>query len=270
MSPRLFAHVASMSARRALSYRADFWIQALVSFGAELGLAWFLWRGMLDATGEVALAGLSFAALVRYSVLVALCGKVVRGGDLEGAIAQEIYDGSLSRYRVYPVSHFAFKYAQHVGSLLPAVVQLVLFGAAWVLLQGAEGLAGISPLTLAGFVAALALANLLQFTLAWPIQGVAFWAENVWSLMVALRFVSGLLGGSMLPLAVFPAAAQPWLEALPFRYLYAFPVEVLTGQVDGVGFLRGVAVALAWTCGLRWAGAAVWRRGDRVYSGAGM
>jgi ABC-2 type transport system permease protein len=270
MSPRLFWHVASMGARRSMSYRADFWIQALVTFGAELGLAWFLWRGVLDASGEVALAGLSFVALVRYSVLVALAGKVTRGGDLEGAIAQEIYDGSLSRYRVYPVSHFAFKYAQHLGSLVPALVQLALFGVAWVLLQGEEGRAGITALTLLGFVASLALANLLQFAMAWPIQGVAFWAENVWSLMVGLRFVSGILGGSMLPLAVFPSAAQPWLEALPFRYLYAFPVEVLTGQVDAEGFGRGLLVGALWIVVLRWAGAAVWRRGDRVYSGAGM
>jgi ABC-2 type transport system permease protein len=270
VSPRLFLHVMSMSARRSMSYRADFWIQALVTFGAELGLAWFLWRGVLEASGQVALAGLSFAALVRYSVLVALAGKVTRGGDLEGAIAQEIYDGSLSRYRVYPVSHFAFKYAQHLGTLVPALVQLTLFGTAWVLFQGDAGLEGITPLTFLGFVAALALANLLQFSMAWPIQGVAFWAENVWSLMVGLRFVSGILGGSMLPLAVFPDAAQPWLEALPFRYLYAFPVEVLTGQVGLQGLGVGLLVGASWTVVLRWVGAAVWRRGDRVYSGAGM
>lgn len=275
MSPRLFLHVASMSARRAMSYRIDFWIHAVVGFLTELALAWFLWAGMFAgmsaaAMGVAVIGGLTFEGLVRYAVLVALVGKVVRGNDLEGAIAQEIYDGSLSRYRVYPVSHYLFKYAQHVGSLLPGVVQLLLFGAAWVLLQGGSGLEGITPLGVLGFVAALVLGNVLQFALAWPIQGVAFWAENVWSLMVALRFVAGLLGGSMLPLSVFPEAVRPWLDALPFRYLYAFPVEVLTGLVDGAGFVRGAAICLAWVVGLRLLGVYVWRRGDRIYSGAGM
>ena len=39
-------------------------------------------------------------------------------------------------------------------------------------------------------------------------KAVAFWADNVWSLMVTQRFVSALLGGAMLPLAVFPESAQ--------------------------------------------------------------
>jgi len=270
VSPRLFLHVASMEARRALSYRANFWIQALLTFLAELALAWFLWRGVFAASGATFVAGFSFEGLVRYSVLVALVGRVVRGTDLEGAIAQEIYDGGLSRYRVYPVSHYAFKYAQHLGALLPALIQLLLFGLTWILIQGQAGLEGITLLSTLGFVAALAAANVLQFALAWPIQGVAFWAENVWSLMVALRFVSAILGGSMLPLAAFPPGALPWLEALPFRYLYAFPVEVLTGTVSTAGFVRGLAVALGWILVLRWVGARVWRRGDLSYSGAGM
>lgn len=270
MRPALFLHVASMSARRSLSYRADFWIQAVLTFAAELGLAWFLWAGMLAASGAPTLGGMGFEELVRYAVLVALVGKVVRGTELEGAIAQEIYEGGLSRYRVYPVSFFAFKYAQHLGSLLPSVAQLLVFGAAWVLLRGEAGLEGITPATAAGCVLALAVGNLLQFTLAWPIQGVAFWAENVWSLMVALRFVGSLLGGALLPLGVWPEALRPWLEALPFRYLYAFPVEVLTGHVGGAALVQGLCVALGWTALLGWAGAAVWRRGDRIYSGAGM
>jgi ABC-2 type transport system permease protein len=270
MNPRLFLHVASMEARRTLSYRANFWIQALLTFLAELGLAWFLWRGVFEASGATLVAGFTFEGLVRYSILVALVGRVVRGTDLEGAVAQEIYDGGLSRYRVYPVSHYAFKYAQHLGALLPVLVQLVLFGLAWILIQGEAGLEGITPLSALGFVVALAAANVLQFALAWPIQGVAFWAENVWSLMVALRFVSSILGGSLIPLAAFPAGALPWLEALPFRYLYSFPVEVLTGTVDAAGFARGLAVTLAWTLVLRWVGSKVWRRGDLSYSGAGM
>ncbi|MFM8980580.1 MAG: hypothetical protein ACKOSS_08980, partial [Planctomycetia bacterium] len=72
------------------------------------------------------------------------------------------------------------------------VAPLLLFGAGGVLLRGEAGLAGITAATVAGCVLALAVGNLLQFTLAWPIQGVAFWAENVWSLMVALRFVGSL------------------------------------------------------------------------------
>jgi ABC-2 type transport system permease protein len=270
MSPRLFLHVMSLEVRRSLTYRADFWIQSLLTFLAEIALAWFLWRGVFDASGATTIGGYTFAGAVRYTLLVALASKVVRGTGIEGGIAQEIYDGSLSRYRMYPASYFAFKYAQHLGTLLPAFVQLMLFGGAWLLVAGPGAFDGVTLATVLRSVAALALANLLYFTLTWPIQGVAFWAENVWSLMVALRFVGGLLGGMLLPLSVFPEYWRPLLDLLPFRYAFAFPVETFSGNVSGLDWLLGCAIALAWVLALRALGAWVWRRGSLVYSGAGM
>jgi ABC-2 type transport system permease protein len=270
VNPRLFLHVVSLEVRRSLAYRADFWIQAVLTFLAEIGLAWFLWRGVFDASGATTIGGFTFEGAVRYTLLVALAAKVARGTGLEGAIAQEIYDGSLSRYRVYPVSYFAFKYAQHVGTLLPSLLQLTLFGGAWLLVAGPAGFEGVTAGSALRALVSLALANLLHFTLAFPIQGVGFWAENVWSLMVALRFVGGLLGGLLLPLSVFPDAWRPLLDWLPFRYAFAFPVETFTGGVTGTEWLAGSAVALGWTVVLRGLGAWVWRRGALVYSGAGM
>jgi ABC-2 type transport system permease protein len=262
--------VASLEVRRSLTYRADFWVQALLTFLVEIALAWFLWRGVFDAAGTATIGGYTFAEAVRYTLLAALAAKVIRGTGLEGAIAQEIYDGSLSRYRMYPASYFAFKYAQHVGGLLPALVQLVAFGGAWMAIGGPGGFADVSLGSALRALAALALANLLHFTITWPIQGVAFWAENVWSLLVALRFVGGLLGGLLLPLAVFPDAWRPLLDVLPFRFAFAFPVEVFTGRVGAGGWAIGCAIALVWVLAFRALGAWVWRRGSLVYSGAGM
>lgn len=270
MSPRLFLHVASLEVRRSLTYRVDFWIQAVLTFLAEIALAWFLWRGVFDASGAATIGGYTFDGAVRYTLLAALASKFVRGVGLEGAIAQEIYDGSLSRYRVYPVSYFAFKYAQHVGTLLPILVQLALFGGAWLFVAGPSGFAGVTLGSALRAFVSLALAHLLHFTLAWPIQGVGFWAENVWSLMVALRFVGGLLGGLLLPLAVFPDGWRPVLDLLPFRYAFAFPVETFSGTVSPAQWLLGCAITLAWTVILRGLGIWVWRRGALVYSGAGM
>lgn len=270
MSPRLFLRVAGMEVRRTLTYRFDFWAQAVLGFLAEWALAWFLWHGVFAASGAAEIGGLGRDEAVRYTLLAALAGKLMRGTGLEGAIAQEIYDGSLSRWCVYPVSLYGFKYAQHVGTVLPGMLQLALFGLAWAALAGPAAFDGVTPLSVLLSLLCLAAGHALLFALAWPVQGVAFWAENVWSLLVALRFVAGLLGGQLLPLSVFPAWAQPVLELLPFRFLFSFPVEVLTGRVGPAGCATGLLVALGWWLALRALGAWVWGRGARVYSGAGM
>lgn len=273
MSPalRLFGHVLSLEARKSMSYRADFWINALLSFFASLGVVAYLWWSIFEASGTATIGGWSYRGMLLYYVLVILAGKLVRGEEFGGGqISQDIYDGGLSKYLVYPTNYFRFKYAQHVGGLLPALVQLALFGAlAPLLLALPEDQRPTWTGTLLG-VLSLGLANLLYYALALPVQAVAFWADNVWSLAVLLRFGSGLLGGAMLPLDLFPDWAQRALVWLPFRYLFDFPVRTLLGRIGPAEWLRGAAICLLWIGVCALATRAVWRRGERAYTGVGI
>ena len=115
---------------------------------------------------------------------------------------------------------------------------------------------------------AVAVANAVHFMSCLPFQLVAFWADNCWSLLVAHRITASLLGGPLLPRSSPPGRSRS--AALPFRYMFAFPVDVLLGRVSPAEYVLGIAVAIAW-CGI-FAGisAAVWRRGTLQYTGVGM
>jgi ABC-2 type transport system permease protein len=265
---RLFWSIAGVEMRKRMAYRVDFWLNSCVAFVTELGLAYFL----VDALFGTAAApgGFSRDGMLLYYVAAILTARVVRSIDLEWAIADEIYQGALNRYLLYPVSYGVMKYATQVGNLVPTLIQVALFGA-WVpfVLGVPEGI-HLTPATVAMAVGALAVAHLLHFLSAYPIQLVAFWADNCWSLLVAHRLVAMVLGGLMLPLALFPAWAQQVLSALPFKYMFAFPVDVLLGRVAPVDYAVGMGIALAW-CGVGAAlSAAVWRRGTLQYTGVGV
>jgi len=266
----LLAHVASLEARKAMSYRADFWINVVVSFFAQLGVVWFLWTAIFATTGKAEIGGFSLPGMLQYYVLVILLGKLVRGPEMEGGVSQDIYDGGLSRYLLYPVSYWGFKYAQHLGALLPAVAQLVLFLLLLPLAPGGVGElhAGAGDVLLAAV--AVLTGNLLYWLIQLPLQSVAFWADNVWSLSVLLRFVSGLLGGHMLPLDLFPPAARAVLDWLPFRFLYDLPVSLVLGRMEGAEATRALAVCLGWCVVLYGVSRLVWRKGERSYTGVGM
>jgi ABC-2 type transport system permease protein len=195
---------------------------------------------------------------------------MVRGADHIADVSQDIYDGGLSRYLVYPTSYFRFKYAQHVGLMVPALVQVVLFVVFYVVLFTQPAEARVTPASVLMAAGSVALANVLFYVLHMPIQMVAFWADNVWSLVVMLRFAASLLGGAMLPLALFPAWSQRLLAWLPFRYLFDFPVNTLIGRVTPGEWLANVAVALLWVTLVSGATLVVWRRGVRSYTGVGI
>jgi ABC-2 type transport system permease protein len=117
---------------------------------------------------------------------------------------------------------------------------------------------------------AVLAANVLHFLISWPVQAIAFWADNVWSLTVAQRITTSLLGGAMVPLSAFPGWAEGALRALPFQYLYAFPAEAFLGRVSFAAWVEGMLVCAAWCAGLALCGRVVWARGRLRYTGVGM
>ena len=270
MTARLFLRVMGTEARRRLAYRADFWVNALLAFAAELTIAWFLWRSVFEESHQTLIGGRTLEDTVLYYVLVLLVAKLVRppfGGG--GEVSDEIYSGALSRYLVYPAGYFPFKYAQALGALLPVLIQAVLFGAAFPFLL-ADARARIGPATLAMGAVSVLVANLLHYLMGFAIHGVAFWADNVWNLFVGLRLVTGILGGVALPLSTFPQPVQTALLATPFPWLFSEPVAVILGERSVGEWAVALAVTLAW-CGLfAVVAAAVWRRGRLRYTGVGV
>jgi len=265
---RLFWSIAGVEARKRMSYRADFWLSSFVAFGTELGVAYFIVLAMVPVAGR--LGGFSRDGMLLYYVAIILTARIVWSLDLDREISDDIYQGALSRYLLYPVSYGVLKYAAQIGALAPAIVQVILFSACVPFVLGLPEGIRITPATAAMALGAVAVANALHFLVTYPIRLVAFWADNCWSLLWAHRLVATLFGGLLLPLAMFPSWSQPLLNALPFRYMFAFPVDALLGRVTPVEYATGMAIALGW-CGVAAVlSAGVWRRGTLQYTGVGM
>jgi ABC-2 type transport system permease protein len=267
---RLFLGIAGMEARRRLTYRADFWIAAVIGILVHFAVSWFVWFSIFENGGATRIAGFDLPAMAAYYAGVLLASRLVRGSELESAIATDIYEGHLNRYLVLPASYFRLKYAQHLGSMLPLLVQVVVLTGVAIVLVPASPDVEVTPGGIARAAVSLALANLLHFLLSFPIQAFAFWADNVWSLSVMLRFTTDLLGGLMLPLAVFPGWAQEAGRWLPFRCLFAAPVETALGRMGPEAWAESLWVGAAWCVAIGLVARAVWRRGTLQYSGVGM
>jgi ABC-2 type transport system permease protein len=77
------------------------------------------------------------------------------------------------------------------------------------------------------------------------------------------------LSGQVAPIGLFPAPVQLAANVLPFRWMVAFPVELLLGRLSLRETAAGFAVLLAWLAvgfvGLR----ITWRLGLKQYSAVG-
>ncbi|HKK69604.1 MAG TPA: ABC-2 family transporter protein [Candidatus Krumholzibacteria bacterium] len=259
----------SSELRKLLSYRVDFWLDFAGSLIVQVGLAWFLWDAILRARGTETVGGMGLQALVLYYLLVPLVEKISRGPEM-GFLSNEIYDGTLTRYLVYPVPLFGYKYVLHLAVSTIALVQLFLALGVYVSWRGVPEPFEITWVGLLfGVIAAIA-ASALYFHMAACLELVAYWADNVWSLLVMLRFAIRLLGGGMIPLSLFPELGQQILEVLPFAPLLSFPIRTILGEIGPGAYVKAMALLVGWT--VAFAALARWihARGSRRYTGVGI
>lgn len=271
MRPRLFVHIVGMEARKIMSYRGDFWINASVGILCQYTLFYCLWSAVYAAEGARAdVGGFDRAGMMAYAMLAVLFSHIVRSGNQETVISREIYDGSLTRFLLYPIRYMTFKYAQCLGAMLPVFMQMAFFLLVFPLVFGVDTGLRWSPAAVGMTGASLLAANFLFFVMRASIELVAFWAEAVWSLLVTLRFACYMLGGFYLPLTMFPEGARAVLKLTPFPYLFFQPVQAAMGRLEVGEWLFGLAVMAAWIVAFAFVYRMVWRRGDRQYTGVGI
>jgi ABC-2 type transport system permease protein len=269
MRAGLFWTILTLEARKRMSYRADFWINSIVGLLVTLSFFWFLTRAMF-ASGRPTLAGFTPSGMMLYYVFVSLLGRLAQSNEIELGISQDIYDGSLSKYLLYPAPYGGVKYAQQWGTLAPQVIQMVLLGTLAPILIGIPDEIRFTWASTGMALISMIAANALHFLITRPIQAIAFWADNVWSLLVAERIAMSMLGGQLLPLELLPEWARSLLYQLPFPYLYAFPAMTLMGKVSSREWLVGLGITALWCGAAALVGRWIWRRGDLQYSGVGI
>lgn len=118
-------------------------------------------------------------------------------------------------------------------------------------------------------VPALALSFAMRLMLGWTLALAAFWTTRVFAINEMYFLGSLFLSGQMAPLSLLPAPVQALATALPFRWMVAFPVELIRGRVDVQGALIGLSVQALWLVLVFAVMTVTWRAGVRRYSGVG-
>jgi ABC-2 type transport system permease protein len=96
------------------------------------------------------------------------------------------------------------------------------------------------------FVPAVILAAVVQFVVTWTVALAAFWVTRAVAVYSGFVLLLRFLGGQLAPLPLLPAWVQAVAWLTPFRWMLAFPTEVLLGRLGPAETLRGLGMQLLW------------------------
>ncbi len=261
-------HVVSLEFRKILVFRTEFWVTFLGQAIVQLVIARSLWSAIFEQQNVTEMNGFTLPMLTLYYVIVPIGSRILTGENI-GFLSREIYEGTFTRYLLYPLSWFQYKTLTYFSYSLFYGLQLIIFFVGYKLfLSGGMTATELGNLLLG--VSLFLISSLMYLLMGMAVELLALWADNIWSLMVMLRFFSNFLGGALIPLAFFPAQAQEILSYTPFPNLVSLPARTIMGLTTYQEIFKGLLVIGFWGVVLAFVVNHLWERGQKRYNGVGI
>lgn len=261
--------VVSMELRKILAYRTDFWVTFLGQIVVQVTIAHALWSEIFKFQQTDTLQGFNLTQITLYYLCVNVGMKILSGQNV-GFLATEIYDGSFSRYLIYPLSFFQYKTLTFITHSLFYAIQLFLLVNIFNILFVPELFTISSVVNLIMGMTLFLVSALAYLSFAMFIEMIALWADNIWSLMVMLRFFATFMGGGLIPLTFFPEWARSILFWTPFPYLIELPARTILGKTTFSEILSGLGIILTWIILGQFFVKMLWVKGQKQYTGVGQ
>lgn len=119
------------------------------------------------------------------------------------------------------------------------------------------------------FVPALLLAFVVRFVNSWTVALAAFWLTRTQAVIQGYLLLILFLGGQAVPLSLMPGWVQTVAWLSPFRWMLAFPAELLLGRLTPRDALTGLGMQLLWATVSVALLAPCWRAAVRRYTAVG-
>lgn len=266
---RISLRIFLMEFRKLVAYRADFWINFFGLTFFSLVIAFYLWDAIFKASNETMIKGQNLTSILFYYLVAPLVFRIQQGQNI-GFLSRDIYEGTLNKYLLYPLSIDQFKISTYLANSFFFFIQLCFLIFIYQIIFPLNTIFDFNVLNFILFAIVVLLNCISYYYLFSLFELTAFWFDNVWSLGVMLRFFCGFLGGAIIPLVFFPEWAQTALGFTPFPYMIDFPYQVLQGELGPESFGIKLIVTLGWLIVFRYLSKLVWSFGKYKYSGVGI
>ena len=261
---RVVRRAVAINVMVTLEYRAAFFVYMVNTVAAPV-IYLLVW---LTVSEQGVRLPYDRSQFVTYYVLLSVV-SMLTGTWQATFLADDIRLGGLSPWLLRPgpvIAHWIGNYVGEKVVKLPLLLPLV----------GLVALVFRADLRLPSDVRAwllcalcLPLAATVAFLLDFVTGSLAFWIQDVKGLVRVKNLVGAFLAGQIVPLALFPPATLPLLEALPFRYTLSFPLEVLTGSLSVEATARGLVWQIGYCLGLWACYRVLWHFGLKSYTAPG-
>lgn len=254
--------------QESLEYRINYLLN-LLSVIVPIAMQYFVWNTVFakKESGEM-VYGLTYEQAIIYTLCAGLIGKLLFT-NVHHEISRDIKEGGLSRFLVQPIGYIPYRISKSIGEktteffIVGGLLSFFLFVVSPLLKMNTS----IERIIL--FLIAIIPAFLLNFMIFLCVSIWAFWIVEVGRLYAIIDILVAIVSGAIFPLTIFGDKVELLLSFLPFSYTTYFLAQIINGQLDLNGFIKGLSMQFLWCFLLGCFIIITWKQGMKKYTAVG-
>jgi ABC-2 type transport system permease protein len=180
--------------------------------------------------------------MTKYTIVSNIVAMFYARG-IAGRIGDKVATGAFVTDLIRPINLFTMSWQMELAGIC---AKLLMRGLPVIIVYLPLLITNAGYYNIPAVLLAITLGQIL-FLLMYSLLGVsAFILIEIWPFGRLLDDTIRLLGGGFIPLAILPAFLGSIAYALPFRFLYSFPLELLFNKADMSKVFENFAILFIW------------------------
>lgn len=225
-----------------------------------------LWSALFKDKANI--AGFTFPAMVTYYILVKIIDQLYSYRHAY-MIMWDIKNGDLSNYLSKPLNYFFYLMSHQIGRRGARVTTSLFIVLAIFITLPSFVVFPPNIIYFVSFLFSATLSWLMVFEIAFLLGALSFWFSETSGLKTATEQLTLVLGGSWVPLNLFPEPISNLADWLPFKYLYFNLVNIYQGKIPANQLATNLSIQLLWIIILGFSSFLVWRKGITKFGAYG-
>lgn len=257
---KTYVPFAANELKRQMAYKGAFYLWIFISmFGSFI--SYFLWMAIYGSSDSGVIGNLTKNEMVVYIFMVYVTSSIVTI-SISDWVSDDVVKGNVAMNLIKPIDYRMSLISMALGDMAYRLLAPGIF--VWI---GVEiykvfrlGMEVVSIQTICLYVISCIMSFLIFVLFDFCFGMVAFFTTYIFGMMMAKDALLSFLTGQLIPISLFPEAAQRVFDYLPFSSMVYTPVMIYLGKYSGQELWFALGRQLVWVVLLYGLGSIIWKQ----------
>ncbi|MDE1855718.1 MAG: ABC-2 family transporter protein [Candidatus Micrarchaeota archaeon] len=225
----------------------------------------FVWTAIYLSSGVSTINHFTLSQIITYFFIVAIIYAITP--DISWGVLGDVRNGNVFAILTRPLSYV---WTLIIGSFANIAFDTLAFALPIMIILIFAAHISLPIITWLLFIVSMLIMLVITLMFEFMMGYLAFFMIEISGLISIYGFVSGFLGGSLVPLNLLPQSISSITSVLPFQFMLYTPAAIFTGAIDAQQAVGSIEFGILWAVVLLGLDFVIWYAAKRHVDAVGV